>query len=106
MTPDDCDAVAEVRVRGWQFAYAGLMPQAYLDGMSVAQDAARRRERFRRRGQFVAERAGAVVGWGCHGPGRDHDVPPGEAELYALYARPAQVSTGVGRALLDACAAD
>ncbi|MGY0019719.1 N-acetyltransferase family protein [Streptomyces sp. YJ-C3] len=105
MTLDDCAAVAEVRVRGWQFAYAGLMPQAYLDAMSVQRDAARRRELFGRVTEFVAERAGAVVGWACHGPSRDRDVPPGEAELYALYAHPAHLSTGVGRALLDACAA-
>ncbi|MFJ8822941.1 GNAT family N-acetyltransferase [Streptomyces sp. NPDC102467] len=104
MALDDCDAVAEVRVRGWQFAYAGLVPQAYLDAMSVARDAARRRELFGRSPEYVAERGGAVVGWACHGPSRDHDVPPGEAELYALYAHPAHLSTGVGRALLDACA--
>ncbi|MEV1019380.1 GNAT family N-acetyltransferase [Streptomyces sp. NPDC050264] len=103
MTLDDCDAVAEVRVRGWQFAYAGLMPSAYLDAMNVARDAARRRELFGRSPEYVAERDGAVVGWACHGPPRDRDVPPGEAELYALYAHPAHLSTGVGRALLDTC---
>ncbi|MCQ4214352.1 GNAT family N-acetyltransferase, partial [Streptomyces longispororuber] len=105
MTLDDCDAVAEVRVRGWQFAYAGLMPQTYLDAMSVARDAARRRERFGRGGDLVAERSGTVVGWACHGPSRDRDVPPGEAELYALYAHPDHLSTGVGRALMAACLA-
>ncbi|WP_372352510.1 N-acetyltransferase family protein [Streptomyces sp. KL116D] len=83
MTLDDCDAVAEVRVRGWQFAYAGLMPQTYLDAMSVARDAARRREVFGRGGDLVAERSGSVIGWACHGPSRDRDLPPGEAELYA-----------------------
>ncbi|MEB3965274.1 GNAT family N-acetyltransferase [Streptomyces kunmingensis] len=104
MTLDDCHAVAEVRVRGWQVAYAGLMPQAHLDAMSVARDAVRRREMFGRVPEFVAERDGAVVGWACHGPSRDRDVPPGEAELYALYAHPGHLSTGVGRALLDTCA--
>lgn len=35
MTVDDCESVAKVRVRGWQAAYAGLMPQSYLDAMLV-----------------------------------------------------------------------
>lgn len=39
----DCAAVAEIRVRGWQRAYAGLIPRAYLDAMDVIRDAERRR---------------------------------------------------------------
>jgi hypothetical protein len=46
MTLADCDRVAEIRVRGWQSAYAGLMPQSYLDALSVTEDAARHRARF------------------------------------------------------------
>ncbi|GAA3756128.1 GNAT family N-acetyltransferase [Streptomyces tremellae] len=102
----DCPAVAAVRVRGWQFAYEGLMPRAYLDGLSVEADTAKRREQFRagagRVVNLVAQRAGSVVGWGCYGPGRDAGAPAGTAELYALYVAPRHVSTGVGRALMDA----
>ncbi|MBL1100798.1 GNAT family N-acetyltransferase [Streptomyces coffeae] len=105
MTEADIDAVAAVRVRGWQEAYAGLMPQSYLNGMSVQEDAERRREFFSRGVgdvvNLVAEaNGGEVVGWCCFGPYRDGDAPTGDAELYALYVRPAQVGTGVGRALL------
>ncbi|WKX73234.1 GNAT family N-acetyltransferase [Streptomyces sp. XD-27] len=105
MAETDIDAVAEVRVRGWQSAYAGLMPQAHLDALSVAEDAARRREFFSLGlgdvVNLVAERAdGDVAGWACFGPYREPDLPSGDAELYALYARPELVGTGVGRALL------
>lgn len=103
MTADDCDAVAAVRIGGWRWAYAGLMPQAYLHAMSVEEDAARQRARLARPDSrvvnVVAERAGAVVGWGCFGPCRDQDVPDGAGELYALYVAPEHVSTGVGRAV-------
>ncbi|WP_329074842.1 GNAT family N-acetyltransferase [Streptomyces niveus] len=106
MTADDCDAVAAVRIGGWRWAYAGLMPQAYLDAMSVEEDAADQRARLNGTGttdsrvvNVVAERAGTVVGWGCLGPCRDPDVPDGAGELYALYVGPGHVSTGVGRAL-------
>ncbi|MFD6418991.1 GNAT family N-acetyltransferase [Streptomyces sp. NPDC060194] len=102
MRLDDCGAVAEVRVRGWQAAYAGLMPQAYLDAMNVPADAERRRELFRAAApgvrNLVAERDGTVVGWGCVGPSRDADAPG--TELYALYVHPAHWSCGAGHALL------
>lgn len=100
----DCVDVATVRVRGWQFAYAGLMPAAYLDAMSVEADAEKRREHFTASAgvvvNVVAERAGRTVGWGCYGPSRDEDAPDGTAELYAIYVLPEHLSAGVGRALM------
>ncbi|MFF2501972.1 GNAT family N-acetyltransferase [Streptomyces sp. NPDC058067] len=105
MTDADCEAVARIRVLGWQTAYEGLMPAAHLDAMNVEEETARRRELLARRGpsvgNLVAGRAGEVVGWACHGPLRDDDVPPGDAELYAIYVLPDVLSTGVGRALLE-----
>ncbi|MDX3228843.1 GNAT family N-acetyltransferase [Streptomyces sp. ME19-01-6] len=105
MTEADIDAVAAVRVRGWQAAYRGLVPQAHLDGLSVEKDAERRREFFSRGVgdvvNLVVENAfGEVVGWACFGPYRDRDLPSGDAELYAIYVRPDLIGTGVGHALL------
>ncbi|MET8131494.1 GNAT family N-acetyltransferase [Streptomyces sp. NPDC005251] len=113
MTLDDCPRVAEIRVRGWQSAYKGLIPQSYLDGLSVAEDAARRRRNFEQRDgsivNLVAERDSSVVGWACHGPHRDSEVRAGDVELYAIYVHPDHLGQGVGRALLresaDRCAA-
>ena len=106
MAVGDCDAVAAVRVRGWRSAYAGLMPQSYLDAMSIEEDAARRRAHFSgddggRVSHVVAERDGEVVGWGCFGQSRDEGEAPGVCELYALYVLPERVATGVGRALME-----
>ncbi|MFC9503461.1 GNAT family N-acetyltransferase [Streptomyces sp. NPDC057002] len=101
----DCDRVAEIRVRGWQSAYRGLIPQAYLDGMSPAEDAERRRTYFAQADDsvvnLVAEDAGGeLVGWACHGPYRDGEVRTEDAELYAVYVHPEHLGRGVGRALL------
>lgn len=120
MTAADVDAVPAVRVRGWQHAYRGLMPQAYLDAMSVAADAGRRRAWFGRRttevSDLVAERDGEVIGWASVGPARDPDIAPDAeelpaprptaGELLALYVAPDLIGTGVGRALLAAGTAD
>jgi ribosomal protein S18 acetylase RimI-like enzyme len=102
----DCDRVAEIRIRGWQSAYQGLMPQPYLDALDVAQEATRRRMLFQQPGgevvNLVAERAGEILGWSCHGPYRDGEVRTGDAELYAIYVHPDHVRDGAGRALLRA----
>lgn len=104
MTIDDCGAVSAIRVRGWRSAYAGLMPQAYLDAMDAAEDAERRRGLFTERGEvvhLVAERAGlGVIGWAAYGPYREDAGRPARGELYAVYVQPEQTGTGVGRALM------
>ncbi|MFI6438605.1 GNAT family N-acetyltransferase [Streptomyces sp. NPDC050759] len=100
----DCDRVAEIRVRGWQSAYRGLIPQSYLDAMSVARDAERHRTRFEQADgsvvNLVAEWDGEVMGWACHGPYRDGEVRTADAELYAVYVDPRRYGTGIGHALL------
>ncbi|WP_369195156.1 GNAT family N-acetyltransferase [Streptomyces djakartensis] len=106
MTLADCEGVAEIRTRGWQHAYRGMMPQSYLDGLSVEEDAERRRAHLSQAGgrvvDLVAEDAGGeLVGWACHGPYRDGDVLTGDAELYAVYVHPGRLGRGAGRALLS-----
>ncbi|MGW7417635.1 N-acetyltransferase family protein [Streptomyces sp. NPDC054863] len=111
MTLTDCEAVAACRVLGWQHAYAGLVPQSYLDSMNIPDDTVLRREHFIAAGpdvvNLVAERAGRVVGWACCGPYRETEGAephsgPGRpaAELYTLYVLPDHFSTGAGRALM------
>lgn len=104
MTVEDCDAVARVRVSGWRYAYAGLMPQSYLDAMSAGEYAERLRG-FLSDGpdttaHLVAERGGGVVGWACYGPCRDDGASATQGEVYALYVAPDEMATGVGRALM------
>jgi len=104
MTLGDCDRVAEIRVRGWQRAYRGIVPQSYLDAMSVPENAERQRTRFLQNNpgvlNLVAVRDGEVVGWLCHGPYREGEVPVEDAELYAIYVHPDRLGAGVGRALI------
>ncbi|MFF1409572.1 GNAT family N-acetyltransferase [Streptomyces sp. NPDC058289] len=108
MTESDIDAVAAVRVGAWRHAYAGLMPQSYLDGLSVAAYAEQRRAAFADPAGAVTNLVadgpdGAVLGWAAFGPATTtgpEGTAPDEGELYALYARPDAMGTGVGRALM------
>jgi L-amino acid N-acyltransferase YncA len=107
MREEDVDEVAAVRVRGWQAAYAGMVPQRHLDALSVEEDAAARRTWFAASRERVCSLVAvdaddAVVGWAALGAYRGAGAPDGAGELYALYARPDAVGTGVGRALMGA----
>ncbi|CAM5355521.1 N-acetyltransferase [Streptomyces spiroverticillatus] len=113
MTLDDVPAVAACRVFGWRRAYAGIVPQSYLDRMDLAEEAELRRTHFTKAGprtvNLVAERDGLVVAWACFGPYRETEGVPlystperPVAELYTLYALPEHHSTGAGRALMTA----
>ncbi|MFE2539544.1 GNAT family N-acetyltransferase [Actinacidiphila glaucinigra] len=106
MTRDDIDAVAAVRVRGWQTAYAGIVPQSYLDAMDARADAERRKEWFdaggKRVDNLVATDGGEVTGWAALGPYRGEPDDAEVGELYAIYVRPDRIGRGTGRALMAA----
>ena len=96
----DVQAVARVRKRSWQDAYAHVYPPAKLARMPL--DLPRWHEIVVTPPAgwttFVAEHDdGVVSGFACVGPSRDEG---GIGELYAIYVDPPEFSTGVGRALM------
>lgn len=104
MRDADIPDVSRIRVRGWQWAYAGIVPQAFLDAMDPEEDAARRREFLAgsagRVANLVAVADGTPVGWAAFGPYRGEPDTADDGELYALYVLPEHVGSGVGRALM------
>jgi GNAT superfamily N-acetyltransferase len=106
-TPGDARAIAEVVVAGWQAAYRGLMPNDFLDSLSVAGREAVWAEVLTRDADggapaWLALIDGRAVGFVSSGPPRDDDVPRPAAEIYAIYVVPAAWRQGVGRDLLEA----
>jgi ribosomal protein S18 acetylase RimI-like enzyme len=104
--PEDAGAVAGVHVRAWQAAYRGLMPDEWLDDLTVE----RRTETWT---GILTESAGkgttlvgddgpaGVVGFcSVQLPSRDEDAGPSTAEISALYIEPSRWRSGIGRALL------
>jgi ribosomal protein S18 acetylase RimI-like enzyme len=104
--PDDAAAIARVHVRGWQAAYRGQMPDAYLDGLDVAQrerawaERLGAAERDRPGRTLVAEDGGRVVGFAGVGPAEDDDAGPTTGEVYAIYVSPERLRQGIGATLL------
>jgi ribosomal protein S18 acetylase RimI-like enzyme len=103
----DIDAVAEVHVRTWQSAYAGIVPAEVLDALDPAVNASRRRARPAPPGTatLVADDDGTILGFVAFGPSRvdqgdEYDFSTGE--LYAIYVHPDHQGAGTGRRLITA----
>lgn len=103
-TPLDAEGIARARVEGWQAAYRGIVPDAFLDEMSVEADLERMKGwswESETVPQWVCEVGGQVVGWACMlMPARDASLGDDVAEIAACYVRPAFWGRGLGRLLM------
>jgi ribosomal protein S18 acetylase RimI-like enzyme len=100
-TISDCTAVATVHVRSWRESFAGVVPQSFLDNMSVENRSKAFEERFSLADYklYVAEgEENGIVGFADFGPPRD-SIDGYEAELYAIYLLPEFQGRGVGAEL-------
>src|SRR5438270_8441550 len=72
--PSDALTIGQIRIRGWRWAYRGLLPETLLRGMSDEGREPQRRDRLRH-------------------------PPPANGEVYALYLEPSLTGRGLGRTL-------
>lgn len=90
--PADAHALAHLHVECWRGAYRGIMPDAVLEGLSVASFASHWEAVLAppaARSVRLAEHGDALVGFTASGPSRDPDARDAPtAELYALYVLP------------------
>ncbi|WP_155058977.1 GNAT family N-acetyltransferase [Streptomyces blattellae] len=100
--PDDASAVAGVHVRSFRVAFAGVVPQDYLDAM----DPSRKESGWRagiaetqwpQSGVLVAETEAGIVGFAGFGPSQETSSI---AEIGSLYTLPEVWGTGVGKQLM------
>jgi ribosomal protein S18 acetylase RimI-like enzyme len=98
--PADAEDLARVHVQAWRETYPGLLPRAYLDGLSVPRHARlwRRRLQFADEVTLAAEDAGGLVGY-CSGGG-SRGQADGLAEITTLYVLRQAQDAGLGRRLL------
>jgi GNAT superfamily N-acetyltransferase len=100
-TVSDCPAVAKVHVQSWKGSFAGIVPQTFLDKMSVekrtlAFEAGFSADSYK---MYVAEVAGrGVVGFADFGEPREF-IGGHEGELYAIYLAPEFQRKGIGERL-------
>ena len=127
---NDAQEVARIRVLGWRFAYQGLVPQGYLDSLSIAEDTERMRGYLsqlpqnlppnnlasvqgpndaEKRSFMLAVRDDVVLGF-CHFSAAPNNAdrveratPGGEmvGRLHSLYIDPDALGQGIGHALMN-----
>lgn len=107
----DCASIAQVQVDSYRTAYAGILPQAYLDHFTYEEQMQDWRDLLSAPGQDVllvaaadaAADAGEVTGYALSRPG-----PTGlasyDSELVALHVRRPYQKQGIGRRLVAASA--
>ena len=101
-TFEDVPALAALHVAAWRAAYDGLLPQALLDSLQVAEREQMWHNALRQPGEeaFIYERVGRPLAFGSLGRQRDEDKDDQVTkELYTLYALPEAWGQGVGRNL-------
>ncbi len=108
--PDDAPSLAAVEVAAWRAAYRGLMPDAYLDGLSEAEKAAAWRQNLLKHGPtgrkrvLLAETDAGVIGFVRVGAALEEADEVGL--VYLLYVLRMYWSQGVGKALMGAAMAE
>jgi len=100
----DLAAIARIHVVTWQTCYRGIMPDEFLDRLSVRA----REETWGKLVQAAAQRLlvceakGEAVGFAACGPTRDSDKDPAiVGELYAIYVLPNHWGQGCGHLLKE-----
>lgn len=94
----DCPAVAKVHVQSWKESFAGIVPQTFLDKMSVEKRAQAFEKGFSASfyRMYVAEVPHrGIVGFADFGEPREN-VDAYDGELYAVYLLPEFQRKGIG----------
>jgi GNAT superfamily N-acetyltransferase len=103
-TEADAPAVGRVLAETWRSHYRGMVADAFLDGLTAEDQAARWGSKLKPGVRaFVAEENGQIVGF-VHGGANRDPVEDFDAEIYALYVLPAVQGKGAGKALFHALA--
>ena len=101
---EDVPGVARVQVDTWRATYRGVVPEAFLEGLSYEGQAERWAQGLKTPtwpGRLFVAESGEVVGFAAFGPDRASGFPDYTAELWALYVLPAWQGKGLGRALFQ-----
>ena len=103
-TIEDAEQIAAVHVQSWQGAYRRLLPDDFLDNLSVER-------RIRQWQNILADPANVipvyedesqVVGFVSYGRIRDEDLDQDKTgEIYAIYLLPDRWGQGFGAALMQ-----
>ena len=102
---EDLPDIARIHVQSWQQTYVGMVPQDYLDGMSIPArqktwEAIFQGTEAENRNLYIAHDDGEAVGFISFGPSRD-DRKRGWGEIYAVYLLKKSWGKSIGYQLFE-----
>lgn len=102
-TVADARDLSYVRVLSWKAAYAGIVPQGYMDGMTPEGGVERAKQVMPTRPEeyYLAYCGGLSMGMFILGATDQEDACPNTGEVFALYLLPDYWGRGYGKALMD-----
>jgi ribosomal protein S18 acetylase RimI-like enzyme len=102
----DVEEIASVHVRCWQESYAGLLPDAFLQNLSIDAKIEQWRQTILDPQVFtrVAREAGRIVGFVSCGSVREGADKGADGEILAIYLLKAYHGRKIGRRLIAAAA--
>lgn len=104
-TISDAEGIALIHISTWQCAYRGIVPDDFLDVMSLEAKTEGWRKQLsnpkEREYVYVAENDKNIVGWCVVGKSRDDDADAKTGELHGIYVAPEYMGRGVGTALME-----
>ena len=102
-TVEDASALAKVHVDAWHAAYRDVVPDSFLEQVTVSKRDASWREFLSKdspEATYVAEESKEVVGFLTVGPCRDADADENNTgEIWGIYIAPTHWRKGIGRHL-------
>ena len=101
-TPNDASQIAAVQVATWRNSYAGIVPKAHLESLSIKSRTEMWNRLLGNPGHeiWVYSKGDCVNGFIAGGPCRNDDLP-GCKEIYALYVSPGSQRQGLAKSLVE-----
>ncbi len=99
-TLDDVDKISEISVNGWKSAYSGLIPDDYLEKLSINKSKERFQDAVLNKSENIDVYEDVYVkAFAFHNRSRDEDLKE-YYELTAIYVDPKLKNQGIGSKLI------
>lgn len=102
-TIDDAEKIADIKIKGWQTAYRGIVEDDYLDNMDREKEIEKRRNNIDKGVNIiVAESNNEIVGFCLFRNFNNYPekYPNADCEISALYVTSKLKRNGIGRKLM------
>ena len=95
--------IAMIHVEAWRAAYRGIVPDEFLDSLSVDERESTWKQILLTADAetWVAEQSETIIGWISAAASRDADPRASTGEIWGIYVAPGRWRIGVGRSLCE-----